>query len=82
MQQIKLLLKPEVIQRSRKPHATLYRDVRLTKFPPPIKISSRRSAWIESEVDAINTAVAKGYTEEELKKLVQKLVADRQNLII
>lgn len=82
MQQIKLLLKPEVIKISRKAHSTLYRDIGAGVYVHPIKISGRRSAWLESEVYAINAAVAKGFTEEQLKELVKKLEADRQNIVV
>lgn len=38
--------------------STLWRDVKKGAFTPPIKISPRRVAWVEAEVDALLAAKA------------------------
>ncbi|RZI43678.1 AlpA family phage regulatory protein [Herbaspirillum sp. HC18] len=38
--------------------STLWRDVKNGTFVPPIKISPRRVAWVEAEIDAVLAAKA------------------------
>lgn len=45
-------------------------------LPQPIK-SGRASLWIESEIDAVLAAEAAGASNDEIRALVQELVAAR-----
>ncbi|MEZ5440001.1 MAG: AlpA family phage regulatory protein [Lysobacterales bacterium] len=47
-------------------------------FPPRIMLSSRCAAWLEHEVDRRNAAVAAGCTDDELRELIRRMVAERQ----
>lgn len=47
-----MLRRPEVLYRTGKSSASLYKDISLGLFPAPISISDNTSAWIESEVNA------------------------------
>lgn len=38
--------------------STIWRDVKLGVFVPPVRISSRNVAWVEAEVDAVLAAKA------------------------
>jgi len=68
---------PSVISRVGKSRSTLYEAIDKGVFPPPIKVGVRVSVWPEHEVDAINRAYIAGRTDEELRALVRRLVAER-----
>jgi prophage regulatory protein len=57
--------------------SSLYARVMQGTWPRPIKIGARASAWLESEVAALNAARIRGASEEEIKLLVSALVAQR-----
>lgn len=46
-------------------------------FPPGVKVGARSVAWPRHELDALNTARAAGLSDEEIRALVRRLVADR-----
>lgn len=58
---------------------TVYARIKAGLFPPPIKLG-RSSLWIEDELAAINDAVIAGSTDQELKRLVKKLLAARKQM--
>ncbi len=45
-------------------------------FPPPIKIG-RMSAWVAEEMAAVNRAIIMGRSDDEIRQLVEDLVAKR-----
>jgi len=47
---IRFLREKEVIRRTSLSRTTLWRRVKKKTFPKPIKLSSGRKAWIESEI--------------------------------
>lgn len=57
---------------------TLWSHVRDGKFVPQIKLLGRASGYIQSEVDAVLTAIAGGLSDDEIKTLVSKLVEQRK----
>lgn len=48
---VKLLRMPEVCAKTSKSPSSIYNDIGSGRFPKPIKIGRRTSAWIESELD-------------------------------
>jgi predicted DNA-binding transcriptional regulator AlpA len=48
---VKLLRMPEVCAKTSKSPSSIYSDIGSGRFPKPIKIGRRTSAWIESELD-------------------------------
>lgn len=46
-----LLLRSEVIARTRLSQTTLWRLVRAGDFPRPVNLGTRRVAWFEDEID-------------------------------
>ena len=48
----KLLRLPEVCQETRLARSTLYKLIRAGDFPPPVKLTSKTSAWRGSDVAA------------------------------
>jgi prophage regulatory protein len=57
---------------------TVYGEVKKGTFPPPIKLTSRSSAWVEYEVAEVNRARIAGKSAEEIRALVSRLVAARK----
>lgn len=50
--ELKLLRKEQVLKSIPIGATTLYDEIAKGRFPQPIKIGSRASAWIKSEIDA------------------------------
>lgn len=63
-----------------KSKSTIYREIGLGMFPPPVDIGGGRSAWPDNEVAAINRARIAGKSEAEIKALVSELIAARSLL--
>lgn len=74
---IQLIRLPEVCASQGKCKSSIYNEINSGLFPPPIRITSRNSAWPSTEIEAITRARIAGKNELEIKKLVKKLVADR-----
>jgi hypothetical protein len=47
---------------------------------PPVRLGEKLSAWPSHEVDALNRAEIGGATPDELRALVQHLVAQRAQM--
>jgi prophage regulatory protein len=77
---LRLLKKPEILERHLLRPSTLYEHIRNGVFTPPIRSSSHTSAWPEHESDAIICARIMGRTDNELRALVRELVANRAKL--
>lgn len=77
-QTIFFLRLPEICAKHGKCKSSVYNEISAGLFPPPIKISTRSSAWPGHEVEAITKARIAGASEKELKALVLKLVAQRK----
>jgi prophage regulatory protein len=58
----------------------LYALVRDGRFPPPVKLTERCSAWIDEEVDAVAAARAAALDHEATRDLVRDLVAARPHV--
>ncbi|MDA1101496.1 MAG: AlpA family phage regulatory protein [Proteobacteria bacterium] len=71
---------PKVCSDTGRGRSSLYSDVNAGLFPPPIKIGSRASAWPDYEVQAINNARIAGFSENQIRQLVTKLIAVRDHV--
>lgn len=61
--------------------SSIYADIKIGLFTPPIKIGSRASAWLDHEVHAINSARIAGLGVEEIRNLVTELVEARSQIM-
>lgn len=77
---LKFIRKPEVAIMTAMPKSTLEFNVTKGLFVPPINIGARAVAWIESEVQQLMVARARGFTDNQVKALVKKIVADRKSI--
>jgi prophage regulatory protein len=69
---------PTVLARRGTSSSTTYRHVAAGLLPPPVKLGPNTSAWVEHELDAVDAARVAGATEDEVRSLVAKLVAERR----
>jgi prophage regulatory protein len=69
---------PEVCRRRAQGVTAVYAAVKTHLLTPPVKLTRRSSAWPEHEVDTINVAITAGRSENEIRELVSRLVAARQ----
>lgn len=57
-----------------------YLDIQSGLFTPPIKLGAKAIGWPQSEVAALNAARIAGKTNDQIRALVQQLVAARAAL--
>lgn len=73
-----LLRKNEVLASQGFKKSTLHKQINEGVFPPPVSIGPRAVAWPSNEVEQITNARIAGKSPEQLKVLVEDLVAKRQ----
>jgi prophage regulatory protein len=74
---IKLLSLPAVsAARRNEAKATTYLRIKQGLLTKPVKLG-RSSAWPENEIEAINAAIIKGASDDEIRALVGELHAAR-----
>tara|TARA_B100000745_G_scaffold182046_1_gene119257 strand:+ start:5699 stop:5974 length:276 start_codon:yes stop_codon:yes gene_type:complete len=78
---LKYLRKKDVTELTAMGSTSLYYDVQAGYFPPPIAIGPRAAGYLEHEVQAVLAAKAAGYTPDQLKELVQQLIAKRETFM-
>lgn len=77
MKAIRLLPFPQVQGRTNDCKAQTYALINNGLFPPPVKIG-RKSVWPENEVEAVVAARIAGASVDELRQLIENLVAQRR----
>ena len=75
----RLMRRPAVQEATGLPRATIYSEVRLLRFPPPVPVTGTRVvAWLSDEIAAWVSATMAGASVEEKRQLVSRLVAKRK----
>ena len=64
----------ETVYRS---HASIYNAINAGLFTKPVRIGQRAVAWPSEEVHAINTARIAGKSEVEIREVINRLHAAR-----
>lgn len=78
---MRLLRLPAVMaETGYKTHASIYGLIRQGLFTKPVSIGQRSVGWPDNEVNVINIARAAGKSEEQLRELVNRLHAQRQEM--
>jgi prophage regulatory protein len=72
-----LIRRPEVLNLTARSKSALQLDEKAGLFCPPISIGDRAVAYIQHEVEAVIQARIEGQTTEQIKTLVQELIANR-----
>lgn len=73
-----LLKCPQLREVTGKGRTATYDDVKAGLQVPPIRIGSRAVAWPLPEVEKVMAARAVGASDDDIRRLVNALVADRQ----
>jgi prophage regulatory protein len=75
---LKLIRKPELLERFGFSKTTLHTKISKEQFPPPIALGDRAVAWPSHELDLILSAMVAGKSDDEMRALVADLVAQRK----
>ncbi len=75
-----LIRRPKVLSLTARSKSALQLDEKAGLFCPPISIGQRAVAYIKHEVEAVIQARIEGKTPEQIKYLVQELIAQRKQL--
>ena len=73
----KIIRRPEVLNKTGWSKSTLYNRINDGLFPTPISLGVRAVGFVESECDKVVQAMIAGYTEQQLKALVQSIISNR-----
>ena len=73
----KIIRRPEVLSKTGWSKSTLYNRLKEGLFPTPISLGVRSIGFVESECDRVIQAMIAGYSEQQLRDLVQDLIANR-----
>lgn len=76
-QSTSLLRLDTVISRRGRSRAQLYIDIKRGTMTPPVRLGEKLSAWPSHEIDTLNRAEIAGASQDELRALVQELIAQR-----
>jgi prophage regulatory protein len=78
--QPKILRKPEVIKMAGFSKSTLYNRIQQGLWPKPISLGFRAIGFVQSECEAVLKAMIAEQSPEQIKTLVQELIAQRKQL--
>lgn len=73
----KIIRRPVILSSTGWSKSTLYNRLKEGLFPPAIDLGARAKGWYDLEVNKTIQAMIAGYSEQQLKALVQDLVAKR-----
>lgn len=79
MQMATILRVRQVLARLGKTRSPLYADIVNGIFTRAVKLGPRAAGWPEHEIDAIVNARIAGHSEEQLRKLVERLHEQRKS---
>lgn len=77
MHNLTFLREPQLRKRRARCKPKNYKDISDGLLTPPIKLGARCSVWPEHEINALLAAEIRGASQDEIRALVNKLVADR-----
>jgi prophage regulatory protein len=75
---LRLLRLPEVSVKLGLRTTAIYDRIKQGVLTPPVRLTARSRAWPEHEIDAIVGAHIAGDADDEIRALVQDLVAQRK----
>jgi predicted DNA-binding transcriptional regulator AlpA len=77
---LEFLRLPTVLERTAKSRSVFFREVGAGLYTPPVKIG-RNSFWPRHEINTLMAAEMNGATQEQMKRLVLELLAQRKALM-
>lgn len=81
MKSIQLLNARDVKQRFAKGKSSLYSQIKLGLWTTGTKTGNRTVAWPEYEVDALIAARVSGFTDDQIRELVNRLHEARPKVV-
>lgn len=72
---------PQVSTITGNSRSKIYADIKAKTFPAPVRLGNRSVAWVDHEINLWVQAKIAGQTDEELKALVDSLVAARHTSV-
>jgi prophage regulatory protein len=76
----KIVRRPEVLELLQISRSNLYKKIENGLFPKPINLGARAVAWLNSENEAVLSAMIAGQSPDEIKQLVKNLVESRKHV--
>ena len=75
-----MLREPGALKATGMPRSTFRDQLRAGFYTSPVKLGSRAVGWPAHEIDAVLRARLSGQSDEQIRKLVLALEAQRKNL--
>ncbi|WP_318483867.1 helix-turn-helix transcriptional regulator [Photobacterium leiognathi] len=76
-----LLRLPQAIEMMAISRASFYRSIKDGVIPPQVKLGPNSVAWLSHELETIISARICGYSDDEIKQLVNELITARKSLM-
>jgi len=76
--QYRITRRPDVLSMFAFGNTSLHVRIKDGLMPPPIALGARAVGWVQSELDAVLSAMVAGHSEDQLRELVVSLVNQRQ----
>jgi len=76
--QLKIIRKPEVLATLGISKSTLFNRIQAGLLPPSINLGGRACGWLETEIQAVLSALVSSRKSNEIKQLVNDLVEARK----
>lgn len=77
---MKPIRKPRALELSQLSNTTFHDRIKRGLLPASFSLGGRTVAWFEEEIQAVSSARAAGKSDDEIRQLVTKLMADRKTL--
>jgi prophage regulatory protein len=74
---MKMLRGPKAQAKTGNKRSNFYDLISQGLLPPGVSIGGRCKAWPDTELEAVNIARAAGRSDDEIRALVKKIVAER-----
>ena len=79
-QQVKIIRLSEVIALTKLSKTSIYERVKDKKMVPPFSLGGRSAGYYEHEVKGVLAALAAGYSDREIEKLVDSFITKRKQV--
>ena len=79
--QLRIERKHEVLARLNLSKSSFHNRINKGLWVPPISLGDRAVGFIKHETDELLSAYIRGFSQDQIRELVSKLVADRQHIM-
>ena len=76
----RIIRKPEVLDTLGISKSTLFNRIQAGLLPPSINLGGRACGWLETEIQAVLSALVSSRENTEIKQLVNKLIEARKTM--